>query len=302
MLQLNRLAARQYSLAHRDQALDLGMTPRQIQARLDVGAGWCRYIRACTGWPAPLDRPSRRVLAACLSAGAGAVASHRSAARAVGLPGRRRRRPEITVPGDRRPDAAPASSSTAPIGSIRSTSPGGGGSRSPRRPGRLLDLGAVAPAQVVESALEDALMRRLITFALLTGHDGAAGRAGAERGAACCGRWWRSGIRRRADAERAGGRAAAAAAAGRAAGAGAAVRGGRRAARLRLPAPAARHRGRQPDLARRAARRPAQQRQGQRAGGSRLAGAALHLGRHPAPGRRTWSTRWRRELALAWPA
>ncbi|HJV09387.1 MAG TPA: hypothetical protein VJ653_06885, partial [Acidimicrobiales bacterium] len=32
----------------------------------------------------------------------------------------------------------------------------------------LLDLGAVAPALVVESALEDALMRRLVTFALLT--------------------------------------------------------------------------------------------------------------------------------------
>jgi very-short-patch-repair endonuclease len=32
----------------------------------------------------------------------------------------------------------------------------------------LLDLGAVAPAAVVESALEDALMRRLVTFTLLT--------------------------------------------------------------------------------------------------------------------------------------
>lgn len=46
----------------------------------------------------------------------------------------------------------------------------------------LLDLGAVAPVEVVEPALEDALMRRLVTFALLTRtleRLGAPGRNGA---------------------------------------------------------------------------------------------------------------------------
>ena len=36
-VQLNRLAAGQYSLAHRDQALDLGMTARQIDERVASG-------------------------------------------------------------------------------------------------------------------------------------------------------------------------------------------------------------------------------------------------------------------------
>ena len=46
----------------------------------------------------------------------------------------------------------------------------------------LLDLGAVLPVEMVESALEDALMRRLVTLALLTGtleRLGGPGRTGA---------------------------------------------------------------------------------------------------------------------------
>lgn len=94
---LNRLAAGQYSLAHRTQALDLGMTARQLDERVASGLLVHRTDRLD-----PID------------------VSHR-----LRIP--------VTTPAR-----------------------------------TLLDLGAVVPAPVVESALEDALMRRLVTFQLLT--------------------------------------------------------------------------------------------------------------------------------------
>jgi very-short-patch-repair endonuclease len=176
----NRLAARQYSLAHRQQALDLGMTRRQIQARLD--AGWLlpmhRSVYRLPGSPAS---PEQSLLGACLAAGDGAVASHRSAARLWSLRGVEDAPTEITVAGPRHlrlPGVVIHSTGRLdPIDRFRRA---GIPVTTPAR--TLLDLGSVVPAWVVEPALEDALMRRLVTFQLLTNtleRLGGSGRRGA---------------------------------------------------------------------------------------------------------------------------
>lgn len=107
---LTRLAARQYSLAHRQQALDLGLTPRQRQTRVE------------SGWLVPVHRNVYRL------AGGHCTDELRR------IDVSQRRRIPVTAPAR-----------------------------------TLLDLGSVAPHDVVESALEDALLRRLVTFELLTG-------------------------------------------------------------------------------------------------------------------------------------
>lgn len=176
----NRLAARQYSLAHRTQALALGMTSRQIQARLD--SGWIlpvhRGVYRVVGGP---SSPEQALLAACLAAGATATASHRSAALLWGLRGVDDAPTEITVFGDRHRRlngvVVHRTDELATVDLSRRL-------RIPvTTPARtLLDLGAVAPVAVVESALEDALMRRLVGFALLgrtLDRLGAPGRSGA---------------------------------------------------------------------------------------------------------------------------
>jgi very-short-patch-repair endonuclease len=176
----NRLAARQYSLAHRQQALDLGMTARQLQARLD--AGWLLPMhRAVYRLPGSPASPEQSLLGACLAAGNGAVASHRSAARLWSLRGVDDAPTEITVVGPRHLRLAGVVVHTTdrldPIDRFRRA---GIPVTTPAR--TLLDLGAVAPAPIVESALEDALMRRLVTLALLTGtlvRLGGSGRRGA---------------------------------------------------------------------------------------------------------------------------
>jgi hypothetical protein len=71
-LAISRRAASQHALVHRRQALDLGMTSRQIQARIDAG----------------------------LAAGGPVAASHRSAAWLWGLRGIERGEPELTVEGE----------------------------------------------------------------------------------------------------------------------------------------------------------------------------------------------------------
>ena len=95
------LAANQYGLISRDQARDAGLTDRQMRLRIQNGR-WerlalhtFRIAGASTSW-------RQRLLAACIAAGPGAAASHRSAAalhRHDGFP------PgivEITVPHTRR--------------------------------------------------------------------------------------------------------------------------------------------------------------------------------------------------------
>ena len=85
---------RQYGLVTREQALDAGMSPQQIQRRITAG----RWRRAGPGVYlscAQFVNAHTRLLAACLSC-AGA-ASHRSAAALHGIDGFKLGRPEVTT-------------------------------------------------------------------------------------------------------------------------------------------------------------------------------------------------------------
>jgi very-short-patch-repair endonuclease len=178
--QLNRLAAGQHSLAHRHQALALGMTPRQLQWRLDAGL-LLPVHPAVYRLPGVAATKEQAMLAACLAAGNGAVASHRSAAALWGLRGAEAAAPEISVLGSRRPELRGVLvHRTDRLDRIDVSRRAGVPATTPAR--TLLDLGAVVPVEMVESALEDALMRRLVTFALVAGtikRLGGSGRRGA---------------------------------------------------------------------------------------------------------------------------
>ncbi len=153
-----KMAARQRSLIHRDQALDLGMTVRQFQARAAGGI----YLRMqpnvfrLAGSPVTWEQ---RVLAACMSAGRGAGASHRCAALIWGFRGIESAPVEITVPASRRPSLTEVvvhrtgAADLVVRRGIPVTTPAT----------TLLALGAVVGAATLESAVEDAVFRRLTT-------------------------------------------------------------------------------------------------------------------------------------------
>ena len=157
-----RVAARQRSLVHRDQARALGMTLRQYQARTKSGL----YVRAqpnvvrLAGAPVTWEQ---RVLAACLSSGDGTAASHRAAALIWGLRGIEQAPLEITVPAGRRPTLHDVVVHTSKVGGF--TTRRGIPVTSPAA--TVFGLAAVVDLATLESAAEDAILRRLTTFALL---------------------------------------------------------------------------------------------------------------------------------------
>ncbi|HLH47211.1 MAG TPA: type IV toxin-antitoxin system AbiEi family antitoxin domain-containing protein [Acidimicrobiales bacterium] len=71
--------ARHHGVMTRAQALGLGLTARQIQWRLER-RWWVALHPGVYSRAVPPPGPEARTLAACLAHGAGAVASHRSAA------------------------------------------------------------------------------------------------------------------------------------------------------------------------------------------------------------------------------
>lgn len=78
-IRVARRAAGQYSVIHRQQAIALGMTARQIDARSAAGL----YVPVHPGvyrLAAAPARPEQAIAAACLAGGPGAIASHRAAA------------------------------------------------------------------------------------------------------------------------------------------------------------------------------------------------------------------------------
>jgi very-short-patch-repair endonuclease len=157
---LRRLAARQHGLVSRSQVRALGLTARQIDLRIAAGVlvAVRRGIYRVGGSPAS---PEQRLLAACLAAGPGAVASHRSAAAVWELRGVDWPRPEVSVPITRRPTVPGATVHRATVlGRPDTTRWRGVPVTTPAR--TLLDLGAVAP-ELVEPAMEDALLRGLVT-------------------------------------------------------------------------------------------------------------------------------------------
>lgn len=157
------LAARQHTVFSRGQALRAGMTARQIELRQASGhlVTIHRAVYGVAGAPPSFERS---LMAACL-AGAG-VASHRSAAALWRLRGCEPGTVDIVVHRRRRPElAGVVAHTTDRLEAIDVTER----LRIPvTTPGRtLLDLGAVADATTVESALEDAVLRDLVSVAWL---------------------------------------------------------------------------------------------------------------------------------------
>lgn len=155
---LSRLAARQHSVVARQQALSLGMTPRQVDLRVD--AGMLEILHPSTYRLVGARRTyEQAVMAACLAADG--VASHRTAAFLWGLRGVEDPPVEITVPHNRHPRLHGVSVHRSKLLlpndithrlaiPVMKPAP------------TILQLGAVAP-ELVEGAAEDALFRRLLT-------------------------------------------------------------------------------------------------------------------------------------------
>ena len=175
---VTRLAARQLGLLTRGQALAAGMSPDQVKRRLASGllVANQRGVYRLGGAQQTFEQ---RLLAACLAAGGRAVASHRSAASLWRLRGVKPGVAEITVPGEGKPRLRGVSvhrsarldrADVTRLGAVPVT-----------RPARtLLDLAAVAP-ELAEGALDDALVRELVTVGSVTrllGRVGASGRTG----------------------------------------------------------------------------------------------------------------------------
>jgi len=155
------------------------MTVRQFQARTAAGL----YLRAqpkvfrlagaAVTW-------EQRVLAACMSAGPGAAASHRGAALLWGFRGFESAPVEITVPSSRRPSLSGVElhrSSTVEVVRVR-------GIPVTTAPSTLLVVGAVVDGAALASAVEDAILRRLTTFARLVEMVERLGRSGRDGTAA----------------------------------------------------------------------------------------------------------------------
>ncbi len=159
---LATIARSQLAVFTLDQALGTGYTLRQVQQRRETG----RWIQVHAGVYRVAGAPEwweQRVLAACLAAGAGAVASHRSAARLWGLDESGRPTVELSVTSVRfhRLNGATVHRSSDLHRSI-ATKKGGIPVTTPAR--TLVDLGAVLSARAVERCLEVALGRRLVTL------------------------------------------------------------------------------------------------------------------------------------------
>ncbi len=164
--ELEALAARQHGLLTREQAREVGASPKAIRHRLEanrweeVAAGVYRLLGAPT-------TPRQRLLAAILACGPRAVASHRSAAWLLGIPGFGSDTVELTVPGLMVPRRAHAfrlhRTSRLPPAHVRAIDeiPCTSAART------LFDnCGCVHP-QRAERALDNALARRIVTVAAL---------------------------------------------------------------------------------------------------------------------------------------
>ena len=141
---LSRCAATQHAVVHHRQAVELGMTPRQIQSR--VAAGLLIPVHHAVYRLAGAPRsPEQALLASCLAAGPSAAASHRSAAWLWRLRGFDDPHTEITVAAGQPALAATVVHRTRTLDRIdvsrRSRIP----VTTPAR--TLFDLGAVRPAR-----------------------------------------------------------------------------------------------------------------------------------------------------------
>jgi very-short-patch-repair endonuclease len=150
-----RRASRQLGALSRVQAFEDGLTPRMIQKRLETGILLRRApeVYVFDGVPRGWEQD---LMVACLHAGPGSAASHRSAARLWRLPGWNMDTLEITTPRRVKTNAS-VHRGTLPSHHIRRVS--GIPVTDPSR--TLCDIGAVASEDRVEETLDAALMRGL---------------------------------------------------------------------------------------------------------------------------------------------
>lgn len=154
-----QLAGRQHGVVSHRQLAALGLSDRQIFVRRQreelISAFRGAYLLA--GSPAT---HAQSLMAACLATGG--VASHRSAAELWGLRGCEGQTVEMLVCVRRRSELPGViGHATRQLDAIDVTTRLAIPVTTPAR--TLVDLGAVAPVEVVEGALEDALHRRLVT-------------------------------------------------------------------------------------------------------------------------------------------
>ncbi|MGI9022004.1 MAG: type IV toxin-antitoxin system AbiEi family antitoxin domain-containing protein [Acidimicrobiales bacterium] len=159
---LRATAKAQMALFTLEQARAAGYSPRQVQYRRETGE-WDQVhpsVYCVAGVP---DSWERRLLAASLAAGPGAVASHRAAARVWGVVEADCPTVELSVPPGRthRLEGVVVHRSTdlLPFHVVRKD---GLAVTTPAR--TILDLGSVRGAKAVERALDLALSRRLVTL------------------------------------------------------------------------------------------------------------------------------------------
>lgn len=156
---LAKMAARQHGALSRQQLLAAGVSTDQIRERTESGllvpvyAGAYRHAAIPPTWRS-------RLAAAVLAAGDGAVASHRSAGRLHGLRDVPRFRPEVTVPRLSHPvRSGIAVHRSNRMELLDRTVVDGILATTVAR--TLLDLGAILPFEMVTTAAQDALIRRL---------------------------------------------------------------------------------------------------------------------------------------------
>lgn len=154
-----KVAARQYGVFSRDQALAVGATPRVIQYRIETGR-WERIFPGVYKLSGSPDSWQLSLMSACLAAPL-AIASHRSAARVFAIPGFESESAiEVTVPdGHRRLRSLIVHES---IDLTNGDTALKDGFRVTRPIRMLIDLAAVLPLDRLEEAVYSTVQRRLV--------------------------------------------------------------------------------------------------------------------------------------------
>lgn len=169
-----RKAATQHGLVERAWLFEFGVTPSMLQRWLSDGRLVAVQPRVYRVAGAPVTW-EQRLFAAVLSAGPGAVASHRSAARLWGIHDSDALDVSSPVRRNRRLRGAMLRYS-ADLGQAASFRRNSIPATDPMR--ALVDLGAVVPATELEDTLDRALERRLLSVAGVEGALNAVARSG----------------------------------------------------------------------------------------------------------------------------
>lgn len=156
------IARDQHAVFTRQQALDVGFTTRMIDGRLALGLWERAHVDVYRVAGAPATAESR-MLAACLSTGADAAASHRAAAWLWDMNGPFAGWVEISMPRERATEligvVTHKSSDLVPDDvTVRR----GIAVTKPAR--TLVDLGAVCSRRLVDQAIDSALAKKLTTL------------------------------------------------------------------------------------------------------------------------------------------